>query len=104
MLGAFTDVLVDPAANELAAEFCRRKIREKVTDPAVAELLCPKDHPFGTKRLCVDTDYYETYNRENVTLVDIRPHPSRRSLPGDFAPAGSSTSSMRSSLRPDSTP
>jgi len=75
MLGTFTDVLVDPAANELAAEFCRRKIREKVTDPAVAELLCPKDHPFGTKRLCVDTDYYETYNRENVTLVDIRHAP-----------------------------
>ena len=75
MLGTFTDVLVDPAANELAAEFCRRKIREKVTDPAVAELLCPKDHPFGTKRLCVDTDYYETFNRENVTLVDIRHAP-----------------------------
>ena len=75
MLGTFTDVLVDPAANELAAEFCRRKIRAKVADPAVAELLCPKDHPFGTKRLCVDTDYYETFNRENVTLVDIRHAP-----------------------------
>ena len=75
MLATFNDLLVDPDANALAAEFCHRKIREKVKDPEVAELLCPVDHPFGTKRLCVDTDYYETYNRDNVTLVDIRHAP-----------------------------
>ena len=81
MLGTFTDVLVEPAANELAAEFCRAKIRKRVKDPAVAELLCPKDHPFGTKRLCVDTDYYETFNRDNVTLVDIKHAPIERITP-----------------------
>ena len=88
MLGTFTDVLVDPASNELAAEFCRRKIREKVSDPAVAELLCPKDHPFGTKRLCVDTDYYETFNRENVTLVDIRHSPIEEITPRGLRTGG----------------
>ena len=51
------------------------KIRRSVRDPAVAELLCPKDHPFASKRLCVDTDYYATYNRPNVTLVDRRATP-----------------------------
>ena len=53
----------------------RNKIRERVNDPAIAELLCPDDHPFGTKRLCVDTNYYETYNRDNVTLVSLRASP-----------------------------
>lgn len=72
---AFTDVMESEEANHLAAEFVRRKIREKVRDPKVAELLCPKDHPFGAKRLCVDTGYYETYNRDNVTLVDIQADP-----------------------------
>ena len=75
MLIAFGDLLTCPQTNQLAAEFCRKKIRERVTDPAIAELLCPKDHPFGTKRLCVDTGYYETYNRENVTLVDVKHSP-----------------------------
>jgi cyclohexanone monooxygenase len=46
-----------------------------VRDPAVAELLAPKDHPIGTKRLCLDTNYYETFNRDNVTLVDARRAP-----------------------------
>ena len=53
----------------------RRKIREKVHAPAVAEMLCPKDYPIGTKRLCVDTNYYETFNRPNVTLVDVKATP-----------------------------
>ena len=88
MLGTFSDVLVDPEANELAAEFCRRKIRERVRDPAVAELLCPKDHPFGTKRLCVDSDYYETYNRDNVTLVDIRHAPIEKITPRGLRTGG----------------
>ena len=74
-LSAFHDITTDEAANETAAEFVRDKIRATVTDPAVAELLCPHDHPLGTKRLCVDTDYYATYNRPNVTLVDIKDAP-----------------------------
>lgn len=72
---AFADVMVNAAANEMAAEFVRNKIRGTVKDPATAEALCPKSHPFGAKRLCVDTDYYETYNRANVTLVDVKADP-----------------------------
>jgi cyclohexanone monooxygenase len=72
---AFRDLMENAEANELAAEFVRRKIRATVKDPATAELLCPKDHPIGAKRLCVDTDYYETYNRPNVSLVDIKADP-----------------------------
>jgi len=74
-LYSYTDLLVNKAANDTASEFVRNKIRSIVKDPAVAELLAPKDHPIGTKRLCLDTDYYETYNRENVTLVDVRSAP-----------------------------
>ncbi len=72
---AFSDALTDPEANAIAADFVRDRIRERVHDPEVAEILCPRDHPFGTKRLCVDTDYYETFNRDNVTLVDLRRTP-----------------------------
>jgi cation diffusion facilitator CzcD-associated flavoprotein CzcO len=69
-LGAFADALFNPEANEVAAEFVRAKIRSIVDDPEVAELLCPTQ-VIGCKRLCVDTGYYETYNRPNVHLVDI---------------------------------
>ncbi|MFZ5790188.1 MAG: flavin-containing monooxygenase [Pseudomonadota bacterium] len=72
---AFADLMLSEEANELAAEFVRRKIRATVRDPRAAEMLCPKDHPLGTKRLCVDTNYYETFNRENVSLVDIKSDP-----------------------------
>ena len=72
---AFADVGSDLAANETAAEFVRAKIRETVHDPAVAELLTPQGYPIGTKRLCADTEYYETFNRDNVTLVDLRRSP-----------------------------
>jgi cyclohexanone monooxygenase len=71
----FADLLTNPEANETAAEFCRERIREVVRDPAVAEVLVPRDYPVGTKRMCVDTRYYETFNRPNVTLVDIRRSP-----------------------------
>ena len=74
-LYSFTDLLLDKQSNETASEFVRRKIRATVKDPRTAELLCPNDHPIGTKRLILDTDYYETYNRDNVTLVDIRSKP-----------------------------
>lgn len=74
-MAAFNDLIFDQAANDTAAEFVRSKIREIVHDPATAALLAPKDYPIGTKRICVDTDYFETYNRPNVTLVDIRTQP-----------------------------
>jgi cyclohexanone monooxygenase len=72
---AYSDLFSDPAANELVCEFIRGKIRERVDDPEIAELLCPYDHPLGTKRMCVDTDYFETFNRPNVRLVSIRDTP-----------------------------
>ena len=67
-LYSFTDLLIKKESNETASEFVRRKIRATVKDPKTAELLCPNDHPIGTKRLILDTEYYETYNRDNVTL------------------------------------
>jgi len=76
MLRAFNDLMINKASNVLAADFVKSKIRSIVNDPVKAELLCPKDDlPFGTKRLCVDTDYYQTYNRENVSLVDVKADP-----------------------------
>ncbi len=74
-INIFADQLVNPAANEIVAEMIREKIRGIVADPETAESLCPKDYPVGTKRPCLDTNYYETYNRPNVRLVDLRKHP-----------------------------
>ncbi len=74
-MAAFNDLIFDAQANDTAANFVRDKIRAMVRDPATAELLAPKNHPIGTKRICVDTDYYTTYNRDNVTLVDARTTP-----------------------------
>jgi cyclohexanone monooxygenase len=86
-LYSFTDLLISKEANETASEFVRRKIRATVKDQRTAELLCPNDHPIGTKRLVLDTDYYETYNRDNVTLVDIRSRPIREITPAGLATA-----------------
>ena len=80
-------------ANGTAADFVRDKIREIVRDPATAEALCPTTHPIGTKRICVDTDYYATYNRDNVTLVDVRSAPIERLTPPGSRPRAGSTSS-----------
>jgi cyclohexanone monooxygenase len=77
-LYSYTDLLIDKESNDTASEFVRRRIRATVKDPTTAELLCPNDHPIGTKRLILDTDYYETYNRDNVTLVDIRSKPIQK--------------------------
>ena len=74
-LGNFKDTLTDDAANEDYAEFVRNKIRERVHDPVVAEMLVPKDHPFGSKRIPLETNYYEAYNRDNVLLVDVKKAP-----------------------------
>jgi cation diffusion facilitator CzcD-associated flavoprotein CzcO len=73
--GSFSDLLIDPEANEIASEFIRQKIRATVKDPHTAELLCPQGYPYGAKRPPIDTDYYETFNRDNVALVDIREEP-----------------------------
>jgi len=69
---AYNNLLLDQAANDTAANFVRKKIAEIVSDPNTAKMLQPDNHPIGTKRICVDTDYYATFNRPNVTLVDIR--------------------------------
>ena len=74
-LYAYTDLLVNKQSNDTASEFVRNKIRSMVKDQRTAELLAPKDHPIGTKRLCLDTNYYETYNRPNVSLIDVRTDP-----------------------------
>jgi cyclohexanone monooxygenase len=76
-LGAYGDLLFDKAANDTIADFARRKIRSIVKDLATAELLCP-DNVFGCKRLCVDTDYFETYNMPHVKLVDVSNTPIER--------------------------
>lgn len=74
----FRDVVVPGPANEDYAEFVRRKIRERVKDPLIAEKLVPKDHQFGSKRVPCETGYYEVFNQDNVTLVDVRAAPIRR--------------------------
>ena len=74
-LYSYNDLLLNKEANDTASEFVRQKIRGIVQNPAVAEILAPKDHPIGTKRLCLDTNYYETYNRNNVSLVDVKADP-----------------------------
>ena len=73
--GNFKDLMVNREANELYCEFVRNKIRERVNDPEVAEKLCPKDYHFGAKRIPLETNYYEAYNRDNVRLVDVREAP-----------------------------
>ena len=74
----FRDIMSDPRANETAAEFVRRKIRQAVKDPEVAERLIPRGYPFGTKRLVFETGYHATFNRPNVELVDVRATPIER--------------------------
>jgi cyclohexanone monooxygenase len=80
-LGSFNDLLTNKAANDTAAEFVRNQIRKIVKDPATAELLAPKTYPIGTKRICVDSGYFETYNRDNVDLVDVSGTPIERFTP-----------------------
>jgi cation diffusion facilitator CzcD-associated flavoprotein CzcO len=71
----FTDQMVDPAANDEARKFYEEKVRAIIDDPSVAELLIPNDHPIGTKRICTDTNYFQTFNRPNVKLVSVRNTP-----------------------------
>ena len=74
-MAVYNNVLLDKAANDTAADFVRGKIAEIVKDSATAKLLQPNSHPIGTKRICVDTDYFATFNRPNVALVDIKTNP-----------------------------
>ena len=75
ILGVFSDQGTNLAANDVVAELIREKIRERVNDPEVAAALCPTDYPFGTKRPCLDTGYYETFNLPHVRLVEVRKTP-----------------------------
>jgi len=75
LYGSYNDFLTNEDANHTVAEFIRQKIHDIVKDPAVADALSPRDYPYGTKRPPIDTDYYETFNRDNVTLVDLRTSP-----------------------------
>ena len=76
--GNFRDILIDRKANATISEFVARKIRQRVRDPQVAEKLIPRNHGFGTRRLPLETFYYEVYNQENVELVDITQTPIER--------------------------
>jgi cyclohexanone monooxygenase len=75
LLGSYKDILTNAEVNDTAAEFAREKIRAIVHDPAVAERLAAKGYPIGTKRICIDSGYFETFNRDNVVLVDINNTP-----------------------------
>jgi cyclohexanone monooxygenase len=77
-MATYNDLILDKAANDTAADFVRQKIVAIVQDEGVAALLQPTSYPIGTKRICLDTDYFETFNRDNVTLVDIRSSPIER--------------------------
>src|SRR5271155_3919154 len=80
-MGNFRDILVDRAANALISDFVARKIRQRVKDPAVAEKLIPKNHGFGTRRVPLESGYYEVYNQPNVKLIDINDTPIERITP-----------------------
>ena len=80
-LSSFNDLLTNQESNDTASEFVRRQIRRIVKDPETAELLAPKTYPIGTKRICIDSGYFETYNRDNVELVDIGGAPIERITP-----------------------
>ncbi len=75
MVLSYNDLITSKEANDTAAEYVRYRIREIVADPEVAETLSPRSYPIATKRLCLDTNYFATYNRPNVTLVDLRKAP-----------------------------
>jgi len=86
-MGNFRDILVDREANALISDFVAHKIRQRVKDPVVAEKLIPKNHGFGTRRVPLESGYYEVYNQANVKLVDINATPIER-----ITPAGIKTS------------
>ena len=80
-LANFSDILMDENANSLISEYIANKIRERVNDPAVADRLIPNNHGFGTRRVPMETNYYEVYNQTNVDLVDLGETPIERITP-----------------------
>src|SRR5258705_528825 len=80
-MSVYNNLALDKAANDTAANFVREKIAEIVRDPQTAKLLQPNNHPIGSKRICIDSDYFATFNRANVTLVDIKSDPIEEILP-----------------------
>jgi cation diffusion facilitator CzcD-associated flavoprotein CzcO len=85
--GSYKDIVTDTAANDTASDFIRGKIRNTVKDPEKAEKLVPTEFPFGAKRALIDTDYFETYNRDTVEIVDIRRAPIREIVPAGIRTA-----------------
>ena len=80
-MSVYNNLALDTAANDTAADFVRDKIAEIVKDPKTAKLLQPNNHPIGSKRICIDSDYFAAFNRTNVTLVDIKSNPIEEILP-----------------------
>lgn len=84
----FTDTVLDRDANEVSARFARERIRDVVQDPRTADLLTPVDYPIGAKRICLDSGYFDTFNREDVALVSLRGTPIERVTPGGIVVDG----------------
>jgi cyclohexanone monooxygenase len=87
-MSVYNNLALDKAANDTAADFVRDKIAEIVRDPETAKLLQPNNHPIGSKRICIDTEYFATFNRPNVTLVDIKSNPIEEILPNAVRTGG----------------
>jgi cation diffusion facilitator CzcD-associated flavoprotein CzcO len=81
ILATFADQATNAESNRLVVDFVRRKSRERIADPALAGKLLRYSYPIGTRRICIDTGYYEVFNRPNVTLVDVREDPIERITP-----------------------
>ncbi len=82
MFASYNDIVLDLKANATVAGYIEAKIRDTVNDPAKADVLCDFNHPVGTKRPPIDTNYYETFNRDNVSIVSIRTNPIREVTEG----------------------
>jgi len=87
-MSVYNNLAIDKTANDTAAKLVREKIAEIVKDPETARLLQPNNHPIGSKRICIDSDYYAAFNRPNVRLVDIRSNPIEQILPNAVRAAG----------------
>ena len=85
---SYPDLLVSKEANDTLSTFIQEKIRERIGDPVLAEQLVPTDYPILTKRLCADTNYYETYKRDNVSLVSLKDSPIEAITPNGVQVAG----------------
>ena len=97
---SYNDLIFNKESNDTAAEYVPSRIRSVVKDPETAEKLCPRNHPIGTKRPPIDTDYFETFNRDNVTLVDIRSAPIETITPAASGRKTPNTRLIRSSSPP----